>query len=136
MNGLVYVNKLGMNVDEDYIYEMYFSSEPEYFWITDADIKPAGICNIGVPEKSVYDSVSVIKTKIDLNVAQKNSCFSFQDCKDGVLPVAWENIDGYDEYPDNGRIVLRFGTDFDEVSSMLGKRDIFIDNKDNNVFNF
>lgn len=122
MDNLVYVNKLGINVDQKYIYEFYFSSDHELFWIIDADIKPASICNMTVPDKSTYDYVKILKTAIDLNVAQRNNCFSYQDCKDMVVPVAWENIDDYEEYPEPGRIVLPFGIDHDDVEILLYDR--------------
>lgn len=122
MDSLVYVNKLGINVDQEYMYEFYFSSDPEFFWITDADIKPASICNLTVPDKSTYDYVQVLKTDIDLNVAQKNNCFSYQDCKDMVVPVAWENIDEYEENPESGRIVFPFGIGLGDVESILYNR--------------
>lgn len=115
---LVYVNVVGKTSKNEIEYEFYFSEDPDMYWMIDADVKPASICNFGVPDKSVFDETRTLKTSITLSVAQKNSSFSFQDCKDRIIPVAWECIDEYDEYPDN-RIVLPFATPINEVEMLL-----------------
>lgn len=127
MLGLIYVNPLGKNFDKEYVYEFYFSDEPEYAWGIDWDIKPASICNIEIPEKRNYNFIKTLKCEMVLNTAQKNCCFSMQDCKDGIVPIAWENIDEYAEYPDEGRLVLPFGIDIEEVENILSKRNIILE---------
>lgn len=133
MMGLIYVNMIGKNADDKFIYEFYFSDEPEMAWGVDWDQKTPSICNISVPQRMNYDTIKILKTTIVLDVAQKNNCFSMQDCKDGVLAIAWENIDGYDEYPEDGRIVLPFGVEFDDTKDMLSKRGMFFE-EDNDEF--
>ena len=124
MNKLVFINMLGKNSDEDYIYEFYFSHEPELFWGLDFEVKPASICNIKVPDKMTYEKIETLKTDILLNLSQKNCCFSMQDCKDKIIPVAWENLDNCEEYPEDGRIVFPFGMDIDDINIILAKRNI------------
>ena len=136
MLGLIYVNIIGENAEGEIIYEFYFSEEPEMAWGIDWDQKPPSICNISVPQKMNYDVIKVLKTNIILEVSQKNSCFSMQDCKDGIIPVAWENIDWYDEYPENGRIVLPFGVDMLVVKDMLSNRALFFDGDNDNTIDF
>lgn len=133
MESLIYVNVIGKNSGNEFVYEFYFSNEPDLFWMIDADIKPASICNLGVPDKQMYDTIKTITTNIVLNVSQKNSCFSMQDCKDGIIPVAWENIDGYDEYPENGRIVLPFGFSMEDVEIKLNSRGLSFYNKNEDI---
>jgi hypothetical protein len=53
-----------------------------------------------------------------------------QDCKDGIMPVVWENIDGYDEYPDEGRVVFPFASPITEVEAMFSKRNLIFDEDD------
>lgn len=123
---LVYVNALGKNSNNEYVYEFYFSDDDEYFWILDADVKPASLCNLGVPDKSVYNFVKLLKTNIKFDLAKKSSCFSFLDCKDNVIALLWENIDDYTEYPDSGRLIIPYGLDIDEVEKMLAIRNIYL----------
>jgi hypothetical protein len=60
-----------------------------------------------------------------------------QDCKDGIIPIAWENIDGYDEYPEEGRIVLAFGVELKNVEQMLNKRSLMFEGATNSeTFDF
>lgn len=126
MQNLIYVNIVGKNSDNEFVYEFYFSNDIDMVWDVDWDVKPAVICNLSVPQKVNYNTVRLLKTDILLNVAQKNSCFSMQDCRDGIIPVAWEDIDGYDEYPD-GRIVLRFGMELSDVEDKLSLRSLIFD---------
>lgn len=120
---LVYVNLVGKVSFDRYEYEFYFSDEPDIYWMIDAHVRPASICNLGIPDKSVFCETRILKTDIIFGVAQKNTSFSFQDCKDKIIPVAWECIDGYDEYPKN-RIVLPFGLHISEVEKILSDSDL------------
>lgn len=134
MLGLIYVNVLGKNSDREYVYEFYFSDEPEMVWGIDWDIKPSSICNLEPPEKRNYNFIKILKTDFILNVAQKNCCFSMQDCKDGIIPIAWENIDDAEEYPEDGRFVFKFGLDITETEIILMKRNLFFEGNENNDF--
>ena len=58
-------------------------------------------------------------------VAQNNEQFSMWDATDGVIPLAWENIDGLEEYPEN-RLIFPFGIKLSEVNDKLYERDIRI----------
>lgn len=127
---LVYVSALGKNSNNEYSYEFYFSDDDEHFWILDADIKPASLCNLGIPDKSVYDFVKILKTDMRFDLAKKSSCFSFLDCKDRVIALVWENIDGYSEYPDSGRLIIPYGLEIDEVEKMLAVRNLYLNDSE------
>lgn len=127
MLGLIYVNTIGKNSDNEYVYEFYFSESAETAWGADWEVRPCVVCNLGIPQKLVYDEIKILKTNILLDLAQKNSCFSFLDCKDGIIPVAWENIDDADEYPEDGRLVFPFGADIYKIEELLNKRAICFD---------
>ncbi len=124
---LMYVNFVGKNSNENYVYEFYFSEEADMAWGIDWDVKPSSICNISVPQKLCYDIVKTIKCDILLNVAQKNSCFSMQDSKDGIIPLAWENIDFAEEYPEDGRLIFPFAISIGDVETILARRNILFD---------
>ena len=135
MQSLIYVNIIGKNSEDEFVYEFYFSDEPDIAWGVDWDVRPASICNLSVPQKANYTMIKTLVTNIVLSVAQKNSCFSMQDCRDGVIPVAWEDIDGYDEYPEDGRIVLPFGIEFNDVEAVLASMNLVF-NKEKDEFEF
>lgn len=135
MESLIFVNKLGKNSDEKWVYEFYFSNDAEMTWGFDWDVKPATICNISTPQKMEYDFIKILKTEVDLNVAQKNSCFSMQDCKDNIIPVAWENLDEAEEYPEEGRFVFPFSITIDDVEKALALRNLTFEDDDEKTKN-
>jgi hypothetical protein len=47
---------------------------------------------------------------------------------DGIVAVAHENIDGLDEYPENGRLVFMFGESLDDIEKKLAKKNILMIN--------
>jgi hypothetical protein len=124
MEGLIFVNKLGKNSDEKWVYEFYFSDEADAAWGLDWDVKPSVICNISVPQRMEYNFIKILNTDVSLNVSHKNSCFSMQDCKDTIIPVAWEDLDNAEEYPEEGRLVFPFSMDIIDVEHMLALRNL------------
>lgn len=121
---LVYVNEIGIDIDGNYTYEFLFSSTPDVTWGEDWNIKPASICNNLIPEESTFHLVKKVKLKFKLALAQNNSCFSMQDCINGIIALAWEDIDDLtedDEFPEN-LLVISYGTPLDDVEMMLSER--------------
>ena len=53
-------------------------------------------------------------------------CFSMQDCMDGIVALAFENMDNYDSYPDDGRLFFMFGESLDEVERKLAMKNILM----------
>ena len=49
-----------------------------------------------------------------------------QDCIDGCIALAWENIDDYEEYPENGRLVFNFGEAFEDVERKFALRGVLL----------
>lgn len=127
INAVVYVKKLGTDIDGTNIYHLYLSNTPdEAFGEGWGDI-PA--CN--VPRKlidldeSMYEHVVEIKTDILLDLAQNCCCFSMQDSRDNIIALAYENLDNAEEYPDP-RIIIHFGDNIDNVEEMFAKRDVVL----------
>lgn len=127
INAVVYVKKLGIDIDGTNIYHLYLSNNPdEAFGEGWGDI-PA--CN--VPRKlidldeSMYDHVVEIKTDILLDLAQNCCCFSMQDSRDNIIALAYENLDNAEEYPDP-RIIIHFGDSIDDVENMFSRRDVVV----------
>lgn len=126
IKSLCYINLIGEDIDSNYTYEFLFTERLDEFWGEDFEQKPAGLCNNLTPIENSFDEVIKTKTKFKLDLVQNNTCFSIQDCIDGIVALAWENIDDYDEYPNDGRIVFQFGDSFEDVEDKLAKRGTFI----------
>ena len=123
---LIYINQIGINSDTKFIFELLFSDNIENVWGVDWEITPSRNCGINLPEESTYDLVMKMNTSLKLDLAQKNSCFSMQDSIDGIIPLAWENIDEYEIYPEEGRLILRFGEKYSEIENKLINKNIIL----------
>lgn len=137
MQYLVYVNKVGINSDNNFTYEFYFSEEPQMVWGESWSEKPAYSSNLTVPEQRNYDSIEMLRTEIVFGLAKNSTCFSMQDAKDQVVSLCHEDISEYEEYPEAGRLVFPFGESKTDVEIKLAKRDLAFDGSDkNNYFEF
>ena len=47
------------------------------------------------------------------------------DAVDGIIAMAWENLEGYDEYPEK-RLFFEFGEKIDSVESKLYEKDMVL----------
>lgn len=119
---LVFVRPLAQNYSEEYEYEMMYSENPDNVWGEDWNEQCPRACGEITPDMTTIDKVERYKTTIPFMVAQKNSCFSMQDCIDGIMALAWEDISEYDAYPEPYRIVLKFGETYDTVQNILSGR--------------
>ena len=123
---LAFVGRIGKGNDGNYVYELLFSMAIDEVWGEDWEVRPAGICGVIAPGEDTFDLRKVVTCPIRLDLAMNNSCFSMQDCTDDIIPLAWENIDDLDEYPDSGRLVLRFGETYANVEDKLARRGVFL----------
>ena len=53
-------------------------------------------------------------------------CFGMQDAMDGIVSIAYENMDAYESYPDDGRLFFMFGESLDEVERKLAMKSILM----------
>jgi hypothetical protein len=124
---VVYVRHIGTEIDGSNIYHMYLSAKPDEVFAEGWGDIPA--CT--VPRKlmdldeDMYEHVAEVKSDITLDLAQNCCCFSMQDSRDGIVALAYENLDNAEEYPEP-RIIIHFGDDIESVEKMLSKRDIFL----------
>lgn len=122
---VVFVIFVGVDSDGNNIYQFLLSDNTDDVFSEGWVEKPASNINnsILMIEADQYEYVKELRTNITLDLAQDNSCLSMQDCRDGIIALAYENIDDYDEYPD-GRIVIHFGDRINDVERILAKRDL------------
>lgn len=119
---LVYVNEVGRHADGTIEYDFYFSTDPDNVWGVDWAEQCPSACGDMEPEDVDITAKIRVVCDIPFGTAQKNSCFSMQDCKDGIIALAWEDIRDYKEYPEPYRIVMRFGEPYDKVAVKLESR--------------
>lgn len=125
---VVYVLYVGKNSDGLNLYHFLLSDNTTDTFMEDWAEKPAA----NIPNErlllddSQYEYVKELKTNITLDLMQDNSCFSFQDCRDQIVALAYESLDEAELYPEPFRIVIHFGDLIDDVERMLAQRDMFM----------
>jgi hypothetical protein len=121
---LVYINYVGKDYKGNMIYEFIFSDVPDIVDGDDWDTFPAS----GRPEPP-YDNfikkVGRLESELPLDVIQNSDTFAVWDAVDGVIALAWENINSYDAYPEK-RICFRFGESIKDVESKLYEKDLIL----------
>lgn len=120
---VIYVLKVGQLSDGTYIYHLLLSDNPEDTWAEFWEQKPACNCGDLTPSDDMYSHIKEVRLPIPLDLAQNNCCFSMQDCRDRCIALACENLDLAEEYPENGRIVIQFGDNIENVDKMFARRD-------------
>jgi hypothetical protein len=129
---LIYINKVGKDWEGNYMYEFLFSDTTENIDGEDWDSVPAS----GRPEPPHSEFVKLVgklKTDIIFSLVQESDTFAVWDSVDGIVALGWENIDGYDEYPEV-RLHFSFGMAEAEVNDKLYERDLVLEyNKDKKI---
>lgn len=123
---LAFVNLVGKEEDGNYRYEFIFTDNPDECYGEDFEYKPCSLVNNLMIADEYKTETHIVKTKIKFDLIQNNGCFGMQDAFDGVVSIAYENIDDYEEYPEDGRLVFMFGDDFDDVSRKLALKNILM----------
>lgn len=121
---VIYVQFVGKDKNGLYVYEFLISGNPDDVWVDSWNELP--VCNEQEtkPLEADYEHVMELRTDVRLILGQDNCCVSFLDIKDDILAIAFEDITGYDEYPNDGRIVIHYGQPLDEVEEMLARRNL------------
>lgn len=125
---LIYVLPVGENWKGEYLYEFLFSDTLENVEGSDWDVYPAS-GKPTPPYKGAIKSVGSIKTDMKFDVIQNSDTFCVYDSVDGIIALAWENIDDYEEYPES-RIKFRFGDSLESVKDILYSKDIILETKE------
>lgn len=126
---LGFVMKVGKELDGFYEYELIFTDDIEHFWGDGFENKPCSIVHDMEPSAKYITRVDKIKMKIKLDLIQNSNVFGFSDCTDGVIALAWENMDDYEVYPEYGRLVFMFGEKRESVERKLAAVHVLLDYK-------
>ena len=125
---LGFIRLIGEETDGYYRYEFIFTTNIDEFWGENFEYKPSCLVNNLMPYEKFITEIHIVKMKIKLDLIQNSCCFGFQDCTDGIIALAWENVDDYDEYPEEGRIFFRFGETLDDVENKLAVKNVLMIN--------
>lgn len=121
---IIYINKIGKNWKDEFMYEFIFSNSMENIDGDEWDSYPAS-GNPGPPNHEFIKKVGTLTTNINLDVIQNSESFAIWDAVDGVISMAWENLDGYEEYPET-RLFFKFGEQINSVEDKLYERDMVL----------
>lgn len=119
---LVYVKTVCKNTDGTYEYDFLFSETPEYVWGPDWDINSPSSNGDITPEESTYSEIKRVITTLPLKTLEETSCYSMEYATYGILALAWIDIENLEEYPENGRMVLKFGYSKSDVEKLLNSQ--------------
>jgi len=123
---LCFIRLIGEENDGYYRYEFIFTNDIDNVWGEEFDQKPACLVNNLIVDDQFITEIHVVKMKIKLDLIQNNCCFSISDCYDGIVSIAWQNLDDETEYPEDGRIFFRFGETLEEVENKLAIKNVLM----------
>lgn len=124
---LIYVNEVGETWDGHIVYEFLFSDTIQDIDGVSWDVYPAA----GNPEPPRPDFVKAVGKMISeykLVLIQNSDTFAIYDAIDGVVALAWEDLTGYEEYPEV-RMCFKFGEASKSVIDKLYENDITLELK-------
>lgn len=121
---LGFINLVGEENDGYYRYQFIFTNDIDNFWGDEFSVKPSCLSNDIKPSAEYVTEIHTVIMKIKLDLAQDSCCFCYQDCIDDCVALASENLDEYEDYPEDGRLVFHFGEDLDNVSRKLAMKNI------------
>ena len=121
---LVYINKIGQNWKGNYIYEFLFSDVVKDIDGEGWDSYPSS-GNPEPPEGRFVKKNGQLNTTLKLDLVQESDSFAMWDAVDGIVAMAWENMEGYDDYPEK-RLFFSFGEDIESVNNKLYEKDIVL----------
>jgi hypothetical protein len=115
---LVFIDNVGTNLDEKYVYQLYFSETPEVVWGEFWNICPCSIVPNIIPDKATINTIYEIEVDYEISTVVTNSCFSMQDCIDRIISLGW--IDFSEKINIGGELVkFDFGEHFCECEEKI-----------------
>lgn len=119
---LCFIKYIGKDIEEYNNYEFLFTDNIDTFWGENFEYMPCCLCDELIPNDEDFNTKKFLRTKLNLTLIQDSCCHSFQDCADGIIALAYENISDYEEYPEDGRLVLHYGISIEETEDLLSNK--------------
>ena len=89
---LGFVSEIGRTTDRKYLYCFDFTYDPDSFWGEFFNIPPACIVPELAPDPNCLSHTAKVESPVKLMTAKENTCFSMQDCIDGIIPLCFSEI--------------------------------------------
>lgn len=121
---LIYVNIIGKTHTGKHLYEFIFSDSTDNVDGEDWDLFPAS-GRPDAPHQHLIKKVGRLEAELTLDVIQNSDTFAVWDSVDGVIALAWENINAYDAYPKK-RLCFKFGETKKDVEAKLYEKDLIL----------
>jgi len=121
---LIYINVIGKDYKDNFIYEFIFSDTLKDVDGGQWDAVPAS-GQPDPPNDVFINSVGRIETELLLDVIQNSTIFAVWDAIDGVVALAWENLDDLETYPES-RLIFKYGETMEDVETKLYERDLIL----------
>lgn len=121
---LIYINKIGTNHKGNLLYEFIFSDTTDNVDGESWDKYPAS----GRPEpphSKFIKKVGMLETDIVFELIQDSDTLAVWDAIDGIIAMAYENIDDYDTYPES-RLHFHFGDKLKDIEDKLYEKDLIL----------
>ena len=115
---LAFIDNVGTNLDEKYVYHFYFSETPEIVWGEFWNVCPCSIVPTIVPDKATISSIYECEFNTELSLVTNNSCFSMQDCIDQIIALGWFEINDNVLFNDK-TLFFSFGEHFENVENKI-----------------
>lgn len=115
---LIYIHNLGLNAENKFHYNFYFIPNSMELCNENWQEDNVGLFN----ERYITDENTItysLISQIPLALITNNLCLGMKHAIDGVVALGWEDISDYEEYPDEGRLVLYYGMSLEEVNELL-----------------
>ena len=116
---------VGKDYKGNLLYEFIFSDTIDNVDGEEWDTYPAS----GRPEpphENFIKKVGRLESELKLDVIQNSDTFAVWDAVDGVIALAWENINAYDSYPEK-RLCFKFGEPIKDVADKLYENDLILE---------
>ena len=115
---LVFIDNVGTNLDDKYVYQLHFSETPEVVWGEFWNICPCSIVPTIIPDKATITQIYEVELDYEISTVVNNSCFSMQDCIDRIISLGW--IDFTEKINIEGRLIkFDFGEHFVETENKM-----------------
>lgn len=115
---LVFIDNVGTNLDDKYVYQLHFSETPEVVWGEFWNICPCSIVPTIIPDKVTISQIYEVELDYEISTVVNNSCFSMQDCIDRIISLGW--IDFTEKINIEGKLIkFDFGEHFVETENKM-----------------
>ena len=116
---LAFVDYVGMELSGKYIYRFDFTYDPDTVWGEYFNIVPSALIPDLQPDKNSLSKSAKASFPVEMQLAKKNSCFSMQDCIDGIIPLFFSEISEDMLECNETPLFFRFGETYEKIESIL-----------------